>query len=298
MWEKYSLILVDLNQVTFSTIAAITDRVTVDENLVRHVVLNCIRSYRSKFAAKYGELVLCSDNRNYWRRNIFPYYKANRKKDRDASGLNWPAIFAAMDKIRSELTETFPYKVLDVDGAEADDIIGTLVNHLPYQEETIRGSNLDAFFGDGQNTFLIVSADKDFIQLHRKGVEQYNPIMKMWVKHPDPKVKLFEHIIKGDKGDGVPNIRSSDDSLVKNERAKPITKNLIDELRAGLNTTHPLYRNFVRNRQLIDLTYIPESIQQKILNEFSSQQTKGRDKLFNYFMTHSLKHLIESIGDF
>ena len=162
----------------------------VEEGMVRHMVLNAIRSYKQKFSHEYGEMIIACDNTNYWRKQIFPYYKANRKKAIEKSELNWKDIFECMNKIRAELKEFFPYKVIDVESAEADDIIGTLTRE--FSSELNNGVKI-----------LILSGDKDFIQLHvYPNVSQYDPVRKKWIKHEDPERFLHEHILKGDAGDG------------------------------------------------------------------------------------------------
>ncbi len=256
------------------------------------MVLNSLRANRIKFNAEWGELVLCCDNRTYWRREVFPYYKAHRKKAREKSGLNWPLIFECLNTVKSDLREYFPYKIIDVEGAEADDVIATLClearNYLtglsdnPLPEEKI----------------LILSGDKDFIQLHRNGIKQYDPVQKKWVTHPNPATYLKEHILKGDAGDGIPNVRSLDNTFVTGQRQKPVTGKMIEEYNRTLDKEHRLYRNYLRNRQLIELTYTPVDIKNDILNQYFNSIDKGRTKLFPYFMNHNLKQLMTNIGDF
>ena len=277
------MIIVDMNQVMLSNLLVQLGNHTnaqIEENMVRHMVLNSLRSYRQKFYAEYGELVIACDNTNVWRKKIFPYYKANRKKSQEKSELDWKSIFECMGKIRAELKEFFPYKVVDVETAEADDVIATLVKH---------------------NTcpILILSGDKDFIQLHTNyNVKQYDPVRKKWITHDDPEKYLHEHILKGDSGDGVPNILSGDDCFVAGVRQKPMTQKKIDSLQSASMMDSQTLRNYMRNRQLIDLSQIPYDLEQKILDAYESQEEKGRDKLLPYFMTNKLKHLTEHVGEF
>jgi len=282
------MIIVDLSQVMLSNLMMQIGNHTnakIEENMVRHMVLNSLRSYKSKFSEDYGEIVIACDNTNYWRKQLFPYYKANRKKSQAKSELDWKAIFECMNKIRAELKEYFPYKVIDIESAEADDIIATLVN--------------DVIAPEG---FLILSGDKDFIQLHKyDNVKQYDPVRKKCIQHANPSQYLMEHILKGDSGDGVPNILSPDNCFVVGERQKPLTQKKIDSLiELGLDGKfdHPLARNYARNKNLIDLSMIPVNVKENILDSYNSQNDKGRDKLFNYFIANKLKNLMESIGDF
>jgi len=281
------VIIVDLNQVMLSNLLMQLGNHTnaqLEENMVRHMILNSLRSYKTKFADEYGEMVIACDNTNYWRKQKFPYYKANRKKAQEKSEMDWKSIFECMNKIRSELKEYFPYRVIDIEAAEADDIISTLVRIHSFEK------------------ILILSGDKDFIQLHTYGnVKQYDPTRKKWINHENPERYLAEHILKGDSGDGVPNVLSSDNCFVIGERQKPLTQKKIDALlEIGLEGKfdHPLARNFMRNKELIDLRNVPQEIGAKVVESYDRQEGKGREKLMNYFIANKLKNLMESIGEF
>ena len=285
------MIIVDLNQVMLSNLLMQLGNHTnaqLEENMVRHMILNSIRSYRVKFGAEYGELVIACDNTNIWRKKVYPYYKANRKKNLEKSEMDWKAIFDCLSKIRSELKEYFPYKVIDVESAEADDVIGTLVNKF--------GSELNT----GEK-ILVLSGDKDFIQLHTyANVSQYDPTRKKWIKNSDPVRYLKEHILKGDSGDGVPNVLSDDDTFVTNKRQKPMTAKRIEEfLKQDPNLYDgKIFKNWQRNKELIDLTNTPDYIKEQVLTQFNEQSGKNRSKLLNYFIANKMKHLIEHLSEF
>ena len=283
------MIIVDLNQVMLSNLMMQLGNHTnaqLEENMVRHMVLNALRSYKQKFGDEYGEMIIACDNRNYWRKQVFPYYKANRKKNIENSELNWQSIFECMGKIKAELKEYFPYRVIDIESAEADDIIATLVKeHSDFNPEDI----------------LILSGDKDFIQLHvHDNVRQYDPVRKKFITHTNPKLYLLEHILRGDAGDGVPNVLSADDTFVVGSRQKPLTQKKIDAiLQSGQeNLDETTRRNYHRNRQLIDLSYVPEDISKKVMESYEAQTSKGRDKMFNYFIANKLRNLMENINEF
>jgi hypothetical protein len=282
------MIIVDLSQVMLSNLMMQIGNHTnakIEENMIRHMVLNSLRSYKQKFSAEYGELVIACDNTNYWRKQLFPYYKANRKKNQEKSELDWKAIFECLNKIRAELKEYFPYRVIDIESAEADDIIATLVKESKFFDK-----------------LLILSGDKDFIQLHKyEQVKQYDPVRKKWISHENPDRYLDEHVLKGDSGDGIPNVLSSDNCFVIGERQKPLTQKKIDALlELGLDGKfdHPLARNYMRNKHLIDLSMIPSEVKEKILESYKAQENKGRDKMFNYFIANKLKNLMEHITEF
>ena len=257
----------------------------IEEDLIRHMVLNTIRMLRTKFSDKYGELVICADSRKYWRREVFPYYKANRKKDRAQTDVDWTTLFEILTKLREELRDHFPYKVLVVEGAEADDIIGTIVQKYANTKEPI----------------LIASSDKDFVQLQKySNVDQWSLVQKKFIRTPDPSQYVLEHILKGDRGDGIPNFLSDDDTFVMNKRQKPLSKKKIDLVKVeGVESISPeAKRGFVRNQQLVDLDFIPERIKNSIMDEYGRVEPKPRSGLLNYFIKHKLRNLTDSIGEF
>lgn len=281
------MIIVDLNQVMISNYMAQIGNhtnIAIDEDLFRHMVLNSIRAINSKFTSEYGEMVIACDAPRSWRKQLFPYYKANRKKAREKSELDWSAVFDSLNKVRDELKEYFPYRVIQVEHAEADDVIGTLV---------------DQFHG---LPILIVSGDKDFVQLQSyMNVRQYDPVRKRFISHNDPAQFVREHIIKGDMGDGVPNFLSKDDTFVTGARQKPIRSAKLEEwtrLEPEEFCDEQMLRNYKRNEQLVDLSFTPKEIRDNVIEQYNQQAGKGRAKLFNYFVEHKLKNLMESLGDF
>ena len=262
--------------------------VPVDENLFRHMALNSIRAYKKKYGAEYGELIIACDGMGSWRKNVFPYYKARRRANRKESPVDWTALFNSLNKVQGELKEFFPYKVIQVQDAEADDIIGVLA----------------AEFGNTSEKIMILSGDKDFIQLQEyMNVKQYNPVLKKMVTHNNPAQYLREHIIKGESGDndGIPNILSSDDTFVIGARSKPIfTKNLEQWVKMAPEEfcDENMLRNWKRNQQLVDLSFTPQYIKDEIMEQYKQQPINNRDKLFNYFVQNRLSNLISDIGDF
>jgi 5'-3' exonuclease len=268
----------------------------LDVGLLRHMIINTIRSLKQKFEGNYGELVIACDNKNYWRKKVFPYYKANRKKAREESGLDWPMIFETINLIKEEVKTFFPYKVIEVETAEADDIIATLVK---WSEENDLGEGM---FPEPK-PLLILSGDHDFIQLQKfKHVKQFSPVTKKFISSEiTPEKYLFEHIIRGDKGDGIPNVLSDDTSIVENERQKKIMQVKLDQWFSDSSTLpqdENFKRNFDRNKALVDLTRIPDDLQNTIINTFVNTPTRGRELLLDYFIKNKMKLMIEHIEEF
>ena len=258
----------------------------VEENLVRHMILNVIRTYVKKFKETHGpEVVIACDNRNYWRREYFPQYKASRKKSRDASGHDWNSIFECLHKIKTELKEHSPYKVIDVETAEADDIIATLT--------ILRSAN---------EKVMILSSDKDFAQLQKyPNVQQYSPILKKFINEPLPAVQLKQMIIRGDKGDGIPNILTQDNVFVEGGRQRPITEaKIINWLNQSPEEfcNDEMFRNYKRNELLIDLTRVPETLQKSIIDTYESSVGSPKQKFMNYMIANKLKNLLEVVHEF
>jgi 5'-3' exonuclease len=284
-------VLMDYSQVMLATLFASIGNhtnVEVTEDLIRHMFLVSLRHNRKKFKEDYGEMVICCDSTNSWRREAFPYYKAGRRKGREKSELDWPMLFKIMSTVREELHDNFPYKVITVDACEADDIIGVVCHKY--------GTQLN----NGSERFLVLSGDKDYIQLQKyANVDQYNPVLKKFVRDNDPDKYLIEQVFKGDTGDGVPNILSPDNCLVVGERQKPMTAKRIAAFKESHDNMDEITKTrWLRNKMLIDLAETPPHYSQEIIEKYDADKGVGRSKLFNYFVEKKLKHLMSDIQDF
>ena len=288
------MIIVDYSQTVISNIMADignNKNAELEVNLIRHMVINTIRSHYKEFKDEYGDMTIACDSKKYWRKDFFPYYKANRKKVRQQSGHDWNLIFDTINMLKKELKDNFPWKVVEVEGAEADDIIATYVKNKHPNEPVV-----------------IVSGDHDFMQLQKyDNVVQWSPIKNKFVKCiGDPKDILFEHIIKGDKGDGVPNVLTEDDAIVEGRRQKPIHSKKLEMWKKD-HTQMPQDSSFVsnyeRNQTLVDLSRIPNNIETEIQLAFIKAEPPydmemNKNILMDYFNQHKLNKMIESIEEF
>ena len=283
-------ILVDYNGIAISSV--VVQKLAIEEDMIRHFILNTLRMYNKKFRKDYGDMVIACDS-STWRREYFPNYKFKRREGREKDEVekaNWDEIFRIINMVREEIQENLPYRVVKVDGAEADDIIGTLA--LETQE-----------FGKHEDV-MIVSADKDFVQLQKyKNVKQYSPMQKKFVTEKNPHTYLFEHVLKGDSGDGVPNVLSNDNVFVEGIRQSPITRKKLDfwaenaqNLEDVMEPEH--YRNYMRNKKLIDLEEIPENLRTEIINTYESQEDTPKNRVLKYLISKRCKNLITDIEDF
>ena len=282
-----SVMIIDFSQVAIgslqSAIASMRMK-NMDKDMYRHLILNSLRNVVFKFKNDYKEIIIACDSRNYWRKDVFPYYKAGRKKSREKSDIDWEILFEVLTELKSDIKEIFPYKLIEVERAEADDIFGTLVPRLSAHQPV-----------------LMISSDGDFKQLHQyPNVKQYNPMLKVFVKSDNPHLELKEKILKGDYGDSLVNILSSSDTFVLGIRQKPMTKKLIEKY-ITLNFDDPTienYENIQRNKLLIDLSMIPQDIKDNIVKEYESPQTGSKNAIMKYFIKHRLTMLLECINEF
>jgi len=290
------MIIIDFQQIMLANLARQMgnhQNAQLDESILRHMVLNSLRAIRMKFKNENGEIVIACDSRRSWRKDVYPYYKANRAKARKESELDWTLIFDSFATIVAELKQYFPYRVIQVEGAEADDVIGTLVQQF--------GSEVG--MGFDVEPIMIVSGDKDFQQLQRfANVRQWDHVGKRMINTNNPEKFLREHILRGDVGDGVPNFLSDDDTLVTQGKRQ---KQMREDKMANYLANYPhnpasetLLRNWKRNEQLIDLRFIPNEIREQVMEQYEAEAGKNRSKLVNYFIAKKLKNLHNNITDF
>lgn len=295
------MIIIDYSQTIISNLMAeIGNRtdVEIDVNLLRHMVINTLRSHKQKFGRDYGEIIIACDSKKYWRKQHFPYYKANRKKAREDSGFDWPLIFDTINLIKEEIRSFLPYRLVEVEGAEADDIIATLV------EWSVENDLKEGALFSEPSPWLIVSGDHDFIQLQKYShVKQYSPVHKKYVKPEGitPREYILEHIIKGDKGDGVPNVLTADDAIINGERQRPVSSKKLEQWikdPSSMPNDVVFQRNFHRNKTLVDFECIPKDIKNQIINTFTNTSPGDRSKMLDYFITNKMKMMMEHISEF
>ena len=281
------MIVIDYNGIAIAGV--VVQKMEINEELIRHMILNSIRMYNKKFRSEYGQVVIACDART-WRRDYFPNYKFKRRENRDDSASDWDEIFRIINQVRDEIAQNFPYKVIHIDGCEADDIIGALA----YETQE---------FGKHE-PMMIVSSDKDFIQLQKfSNVKQFSPMQKKAVTDKNPRQYLFEHIMKGDSGDGIPNCLSPDNTFVDGIRQSPVTKKKIEhwlehaeDLQSAMDEN--TYRNYVRNKNLIDLSCTPSHIKEAIINKFEEDPIGLKRNVLNYLIKKRCKMLIECVEEF
>ena len=278
------MIIVDINQIMISNLMVTIhrDNLELSEDLIRHMVLNSLRGHNKKFRKEYGQMVIACDSGNVWRRQAFPNYKAGRKANRQKSEHDWTMIFDLLSKVKNEIKQFLPYKVVEVETVEADDIIAVLCRRT-------------------NEKVLILSGDKDFIQLHNDKIKQYNPVLNKFVgQGENPSIYIREHILKGDRSDGIPNVLSDDNVFIEGRRQRPLSKKKIE---AWCNEIVPTFNeqeqaNYDRNKTLIDLNCVPKELEDKINREFENFEVATRDKILGYFINKKLKTLIEVIDEF
>jgi len=309
------VILIDFSQVYLAPIFLDAAAKSCAQNpspesrdMMMHMVLNTIRAQQVMHKSKYGSEVVVAFDSSSWRKDVFPYYKWARKQKRatDDSGINWDFVFETSAYIQQALRDHFPYNVISVDKAEADDIIGAICKH----KDENREEQEENIFGDVEaDPILIVSSDKDHFQLHRyKNVRQWSPLTKKLVKpERKPQHALIEKIVRGDAGDGVCSIKCPDNwfTLTEKKRAAPISTKYLQTFFDAKNPidaclTEEERRNYLRNEMLVSYEHTPKEIYNTIIECYNNQRGKKVDKmkLMNFFVSHKMNVLYSKIGDF
>ena len=267
------------------------DDVNID--FIRHLVMNRLRMYNKKYRKEYGEMVICLDKTHKphynWRYDYFDHYKASRSKSREESPIDWDGIYNHINTIIEEMRKYLPYKVVEVKKCEADDLIAVLCENK-----------------DPMEKFMIISGDKDMKQLQRyPNVKQFSPITKKQLVEKEPLKYIREHVIRGDGGDGVPNMYSEDDHFVNpnSGRQKAVTKKFLESVLERpehfiYGDDEELKRKYERNRQMIDLSYIPQEWKDKIQEALDEATAPKANRLYSYFMKNRMNLMLDYIEDF
>ena len=297
------MILIDYSQVALAAILTFQRELKGTEsevkNLIRHVTLSTIKSYKKKYGKEYGDLVICSDGRKYWRKEFFEYYKGMRKSNREKSDLDWGLIFDTLSEMRTDLAKYFPYKVLHIDRAEADDIIAVMTKYVQENELVQEG------LVEESQKVLILSSDKDFKQLQLyPNVKQWSPMQKKYVTATKAEIieHKIEHIVKGDAGDGVPNILSKDDVFMNGERQKPMSAKRLQEFFANgfiACKNDEERRNWHRNATLVDFDFIPDDVSKTIIDNYlNTKPTGDKMAIMQYLIDNKCRLLLDELEDF
>lgn len=286
------MLLIDFSQLVISAAQrwAAKDKTPIDMDLMRRLTLDSILDMKEKHKAYAEEIVLCMDARHYWRRDVFPHYKGKRKKNRakqqEAGSFDWATFYKHFDQMKQELRENFSMRCIEVDKAEADDVIATLcLVWAPHRD------------------ICIVSSDTDFVQIQQNispKIKQWSNAVKKYITPANQEYDLFEHVVRGDADDGVPNILSEDDTFMNDEkRQTPIRATSVQSwAHFGLaspdkfcNSLEMLER-FERNRKLIDLRCIPQEVVKSIVDVYNNT-IPVTGKQFNYMIKNRLHRLMD-----
>ena len=279
------MILLDYSSIAMSSLMVQLDKYDDEPEMIRHMIFNILRKQNVTHRDEFGEMIVCFDSKNNWRREVFPEYKASRRKGRKNSVHDWETIFKRLDEVHQEVKEYSPFRTIQVERCEADDIIGTLCEkHMT------------------PDPILIVSPDTDFIQLQRyPNVRQFSNLQKKWLEPKvDPITDLEEKVLRGDTGDGVPNVMSDDNVLIEEGlRQTPLNKRKVAQLLEdpeSLGTT--IARRIIRNRKMIDLRRTPDDLKDEIMTRYQDPPKGSVNRLMTLFAKNQMKMMIESLSDF
>jgi 5'-3' exonuclease len=302
------MILVDYNQAALAGIFAFQEDIKAGkdvENIVRHAVINSLFNYKRRYASKYGELVICADARGgYWRKEIFKHYKGTRAKSREESDFPWDTVFNILNQLREDIKLYFPWRIVHIDKAEADDVIAILTKHAA----SLGGKKTGLY--DDEEPVFIISSDHDFKQLHiYDGVKQWCPRQEKLItvnSKKEIKKLIIEHIVKGDSGDGIPNIRMPSSYFMKGKNVVPRQKSIktswLEEFyEKGIDACQSKFQRhrYQFNERLVSFEFIPDHIEQAILDYYKNNPPKGTKlKTLEYLTQHRCRLLAEQITEF
>lgn len=253
---------------------------TITEQTIRHVILKKLYDVYKKIGTHH-DMVLAFDGKDYFRKDLFEYYKANRVKKNDC--FDWDDYREHYPIFKAELPYYFPFKCVDVDKVEGDDVINCVID---YEVE------------NGNQHIIIVSSDTDDLQIserHPKYVEQYSLKKRGYITCVDYGYSLKEHIIEGDSGDGIPNIMSDDDTYMNvAKRSKALTQKRRNEL--NLIIPDEYMANYERNAALIDMSKIPDHYRKAIIDEYLKPMPKKEDSIYKYCVKYKVTRLMKFIS--
>lgn len=267
------ILIIDINNIAYAMYhVAMKERTKfynhyTNLDYFQYLVFVKIKNIKLRFPT--AEIVLAVDSES-WRKKYFKYYKARRIIAKVKSKYSFDDMFEIVNETLKDIKNIFPYKVIKTKYAEADDIIGTLINT----------------YGNTDIKFVIVSRDKDFMQLQKyNNVKQYDPITNKFVLCDNPYYYLKSHIIMGDSGDDIPNILSDRDTfMIDNKRQKSCgikkVNDILDEgLEEFLNSNNTYRKRYGENQKLIELSIdtIPKSIWRRTLNQYRTYKTFDKD---------------------
>ena len=113
----------------------------------------------------------------------------------------------------------------------------------------------------------------------------------------------MEHILRGDRGDGVVNVLSPDNALVDGIRQTAIKETFIQEV-LQMDDPHKglsgdVLEKYKRNEKLVNLDFIPQEFVDKIIDTYTSATPKmDKMKLMSYFGKHKMKLMMAELQDF
>ena len=145
-----------------------------------------------------GQIIVLADGGSFYRKEIFPEYKANRKEkyadQTEQEAKEFEMFMAEFSNTLTLLKEKYP--VFQFKGVEADDIAAYIVKEFDYDD------------------CWLISSDKDWDLLINEKVSRFSTVTRKettvhnWDEHYDfeiPDYITFK-CLTGDKGDNVPGI--------------------------------------------------------------------------------------------
>jgi len=238
----------------------------------KYLMLNSI--FRTIQYHKPSKFILAFDGKEYWRKDIYPEYKAKRKSARDKSTIDFEKFFPVSNKFLSDLQTVFKnWHVLQMDKIEADDIIAVGTKDIFRASDSI----------------INISTDKDMYQLMKfDNYKQYDPIKRVYVESINPKEDLQIKLLTGDISDNIPSVK---------KKCGPVTAKKLLDVGLDVSLNEEMRENYELNKQLIDFDCIPVHIVNQITKEIQNYEIEKFDGkgLFKFLMNEGLSGFSDDI---
>ena len=219
------------------------------------------------------ERVICLQDSESWRKQVYPEYKANRAAKREQSVVNFDVFFPVLEKFINDIADSFKnIPFVKIPYAEADDCIATIVKNHPDWD------------------IINVSSDRDFYQLFKyPNYRQWDAMKHTFIEGLDPDVELMVKILTGDSSDNIPGLKRG----IGPKRALKIINEDVNQWIEN----EKLQPEYERNMKLISFDCIPKEIELAI-NDVINNLTYGEPDTKKYFKFIQMSGLAELMNTF
>lgn len=301
------MIISDFSKVSYSIVYVFEDDIKKSEpkeieNILRHAIINSFTTLKKRFGAEYGELIIAVDGKKNFRKDIYEHYKAGRAEARKKSDIPWNIVFDIVHRLVDEAKENWPWAVIEVDRAEADDVMFVLVEDIANHNTQSVGVMDD----DEPEKVLLDTRDQDMFQIHRPGLRQWDSRDRKFITLPSGMTaEAFRKdlIIRGDTTDGVENVFTPLGTLITPgvRQTACIAKRMNSVLQFENIFDYdldPVIKERIKmNHQLVSSQGIPLDVRDEIVSKYKNRTINKKMKMLQYLQKHRCIRLIDEINN-